>query len=259
MEDKKYIMFTLNDYIYATMFCEDYVLLNLNSSNYLSIIDHHATWLNIILSKRFYFENNEFYLENYTDEDITQLNKYIKLFLESSIIKENIDYDKVAQISTPKKQGGMSNYSWRIYNDPAPFHSVFKKDFWLCIYYLCKFQKYVKNNNIKNYLNTIYELVKKTDLEKFYTPNKIELSQLAKILDLACMFFNFESKCLLRALVLQFLSLKRKWKTNLVIGVQKYPFFAHAWIKTEKYTVHDSNELNDYMGILLNVPFQMDS
>ncbi len=51
------------------------------------------------------------------------------------------------------------------------------------------------------------------------------------------------------------LALRRRWKCNLEIGIQNYPF-ADAWVECDGKVVMDSQDLRTGLAIILNEPFR---
>ena len=92
--------------------------------------------------------------------------------------------------------------------------------------------------------------------ESYTIPSKEDLAELAAIVNKACFVYPARTKCLEWAITFVLLSLKRKWKCNLEIGVQNYPFFAHAWVECDGKVVMDSQDLRKGLGIILNEPFR---
>ena len=90
----------------------------------------------------------------------------------------------------------------------------------------------------------------------YIIPHDKELKDLANILNKACLFYPTRTKCLEWAITFVLLALKRKWKCNLEIGVQNYPFLAHAWVECGGKVIMDSQDLREELAIILNEPFR---
>ncbi len=90
----------------------------------------------------------------------------------------------------------------------------------------------------------------------YIIPETAELENLARIVNKACLIYPTRTKCLEWAMTFVFLALKRKWKCNLEVGVQNYPFMAHAWVECDGKVIMDSQDLREGLAIILNEPFR---
>lgn len=91
---------------------------------------------------------------------------------------------------------------------------------------------------------------------EYIIPSDLELQQLASIVNKACLIYPSRTKCLEWAITYVLLALQKGWKCNLEIGVQNYPFMAHAWVECNGKVVMDSQNLRKGLGIILNEPFR---
>jgi len=119
---------------------------------------------------------------------------------------------------------------------------------------LLKINLYIK---IQGFYSVI-QLIKKTQKSKvnYIIPPKEELNHLARIMNKVCLLYPTRTKCLEWAVTFVLLALKRGWKCNLEIGVQNYPFIAHAWVECDGKVIMDSQDLREGLGIILNEPFR---
>ena len=106
----------------------------------------------------------------------------------------------------------------------------------------------------------VYPLIKtiKKAREKnnsFLKKDAKTFNPLVAALNRACLYFPFQTKCLEWATALTLMALKRKWRCNLEIGVQNFPFAAHAWVKTYDGIVADQKELPEQLSVILSEPF----
>lgn len=103
------------------------------------------------------------------------------------------------------------------------------------------FEKYVKYYQIKNRKESI-------------TSEEIdEVSRWMKMIDKACASYPFEAQCLHRSfLAYRFIRMKFFIPVELVIGVKKFPFHAHAWLKLKDKNFNESPEYTDGLIIILN-------
>ena len=110
---------------------------------------------------------------------------------------------------------------------------------------------------MRGFYSTIQLIKKSYNLDLTYVvPSEEELRDLATIVNKACFIYPTRIKCLEWGITFVLLALKRKWKCNLEIGVQNYPFFAHAWVECDGKIVTDSQDLREGLAIILNEPFR---
>jgi Transglutaminase-like superfamily len=61
----------------------------------------------------------------------------------------------------------------------------------------------------------------------------------ASALDIACCFYPKQALCLQRSAVLVKMLRRHGIPANMIIGAQKLPFKAHAWVEVEGQVIHD--------------------
>jgi hypothetical protein len=49
---------------------------------------------------------------------------------------------------------------------------------------------------------------------------------------------------------------KNRCPVNLVIGVQNYPFMAHAWVESNGKIIGDDSRLRENLAIILEEPYR---
>ncbi len=62
------------------------------------------------------------------------------------------------------------------------------------------------------------------------------------------------TNCLVGSAALQLLLYRCGITTQFVIGAQKYPFYAHAWVEWDGSVINDSQEVAEYLAVLLRAP-----
>lgn len=104
------------------------------------------------------------------------------------------------------------------------------------------------------------QLLKKTRKKniEYIVPKDTELKQLTSIVNKACLIYPSRTKCLEWVMTYVLLALHKRWKCNLEIGVQNYPFMAHAWVECNGKVIMDSQNLREGLGIILNEPFRQE-
>lgn len=110
--------------------------------------------------------------------------------------------------------------------------------------------------NFKGLNNTIEIIRKQATKNHFFLPSSQDLNNLASIVNQSCLVFPKRTKCLEWAIAFVLLALKKGWKCNLEIGVQNYPFYAHAWVECNGKVICDEPDLRDKLSIILREPFK---
>jgi hypothetical protein len=228
----------LSEHIYITQFQEEYILLDTQKDKYTICFNQLSNLLEGLFDAPDY---------NYSPLEMTYINK----LLEDNIIVEK-DSPYPYYIDKKRHSEGASNVDWRL-----PLESSQVKDNLLSIrafFIIIKVNFYIK---FKGLFKTI-QLIKKTrnHHQTFIIPSDEELNDLAHTINKACRFYPTRIKCLEWAMTFVLLALQKGWKCNLEIGVQNYPFFAHAWVECNGKVVMDSQNLREGLSIILNEPFR---
>ncbi|HIW32738.1 MAG TPA: lasso peptide biosynthesis B2 protein [Candidatus Paenibacillus intestinavium] len=73
------------------------------------------------------------------------------------------------------------------------------------------------------------------------------------LIDRVCSYYPFEAKCLHRSF-LGYRLLCKKYKVNveLVIGVRKFPFYAHAWLKCDGLNINEQEDVTEGLITILS-------
>ena len=228
----------LNDHIYVTQFREELILLDTKKDKYTVCFKEIST----LFSKL--FEQDNFCIP-------LQSSEYIQALLaDNVIIKKDSPYPFV--IDKKSISEGASNVDWRLplENKQVPINVQVIKAFAT----LVKVNYYIKFRGLYATIQFLKRLRKPQDNYKI--PQENELRELASIVNKASLMYPTRIKCLEWALTYVLLALQRGWKCNLEIGVQNYPFFAHAWVECDGKVVMDSQNLRQELGIILNEPFR---
>ena len=175
----------------------------------------------------------------------------IQNFIEDDILVEkNTPYP--FYIDRKLVSSGVANVDWRLPLENLSFSldiRIFK-----AFVTLIRVNFYLK---IRGFYATI-QLLKRSRKSQlnYIIPQEKELIELANTVNKACLIYPTRTKCLEWAITYVLLALKRKWKCNLEVGVQNYPFFAHAWVECDGKIVMDSQDLREGLSIILNEPFR---
>ncbi len=233
----------LSDHVYITHFRDELILLDTKTDKYTICFKQFSDLF------RNLFERNSASSSN--SKNSTQNSTYIQKLLEDNIIQIK-DSPYLFYIDQKLNSDGVSNVDWRLplENKKVSFNLQVLKALTTVI----KVNFYIK---VKGLYPTI-QLIKNSrkSHSKYVIPQAEELSDLANIVNKACHLYPTRTKCLEWAMTFVLLALKQKWKCNLEIGVQNYPFMAHAWVEFDGKVVMDFQHLREGLGIILNEPFR---
>ena len=225
----------LNDHIYVTRFRDEFIVLDTKKDKYTIYLKQLSELLSTVFEKKISSEN----------KSIVK-----KLLNDNVIVAKDTPYP--FHISMNLTSTGVSNAVWRlplntkkIKINPTVLNALFT---------LIKINFYIKANGLYSAIHLIKR--SKKNQSKYTVPQEEDLINLANIVNKACLIYPTRTKCLEWAMTFVLLALKRKWKCNLEIGVQNYPFFAHAWVECAGKVVMDSQDLRQGLAVILNEPFR---
>lgn len=228
--------YSLCEHIYITQFRDQLILLDTKKDKYTI---YSQSFADILLKV---VHNNKL-----TESDRDTLQRLIN----AKIIQcQNTPYS----FYTDCKVGsvGVSNIDWRL---PLNEQKVsLGLPVVIALLRLIQVNSYIKFFGFHKVIQLIKRACKK-DVD-YIIPRDEELKQLTSIINKACLIYPSRTKCLEWAMTYVLLALQKGWKCNLEIGVQNYPFMAHAWVECNGKVVMDSQDLREGLGIILNEPFR---
>jgi len=233
----------LSDHIYVTQFREEYILLDTQKDKYTICSKEFSGLLGSIFEKNVLFPT--------VNKEISQEFAFIERLLADKIIaKEDVLYP--FYIDKKPNSSGVPNVDWRLplKNSEIKFNLRVLQALWSLI----RVNFYIKFRGFYSGIQLIKNS-RKAQTE-YSIPTTSELENLAQTLNKACVFYPTRTKCLEWAMAYVLLALKRKWRCNMEVGVQNYPFFAHAWVECDGKVVMDKQNLRTGMAVILNEPFR---
>lgn len=234
-----YMYYGFCDHIYVTQFRTELILLDLKRDKYTVCLPQFSELLINLLKVRHL--DNVRLLQN---SSVQQLTKHQILKQRETPYPFYIDHKPNSL--------GVANADWRLPLEKAEIS--FDVQVLKALIVLIKVNFYIK---FRGFYATI-QLIKKSynNQQNYRIPKEQELKSLADIVNKACLVYPTRTKCLEWAITYVLLALKRKWRCNLKIGVQNYPFIAHAWVECDEKVVMDSQDLRKGLAIILNEPFR---
>lgn len=241
--------YRLRKHIYITQFRDEFILLDLKQDTYTICFQKLSDLLMGLLE------------ENKSTSEDNHLIKHLSLNSEElasvqQLIDDNIIEEKNSpspfHIDRKPDTQGVSNVDWSL-----PLEN---KIISVNIKVLKAFVTLLQVNifmKVRGFYSTIQLIKKHRKKESNYIiPSDEELRDLATIVNKACLLYPTRTKCLEWAMTYVLMALKQGWKCNLEIGVQNYPFMAHAWVECDGKVVTDSQDLREGLAIILNEPFR---
>lgn len=240
----------LSNHIYIAQFQDELILLDTKQDKYVICFKQCSELLVDILERKQSASKEELFSSSGSQSLPKALDLIQRLIDDGVIEKKDSLYP--FHIDWKINSDGISNVDWRL-----PLEN---KQVSLSIQVLKAFMTLLQVNfyiKVRGLYSTI-QLIKKSQNSQsnYIIPQDEELRDLANIVNKACLIYPIRIKCLEWAITFVLLALKQKWKCNLEIGVQNYPFLAHAWVECEGKVVMDSQDLREGLAIILNEPFR---
>lgn len=244
----KTMYYHLNDHIYITQFRDEFILLDTKQDIYTICSKKVSdTLVKFLVGKQIPVEPLPSCSSGSSSEDLELIQKLMR---DRVLQKKDTPYP--FHIYQKPDSGGVSNVNWSLplNNENEPFNIQVLKTLGTII----KVNFFIKTRGFYSAINLIKR--QKNPAVNYIVPQTEELSELANIVNKACLIYPARTKCLEWAMTFVLLALKRKWKCNLEIGVQNYPFLAHAWVECDDKIIMDSQDLREGLAIILNEPFR---
>lgn len=238
----------ISDHIYIAQFQDELILLDTKQDYYTICFKPDSEKLIALLEGKPAEENHVSSAgSQVSPQDLTTIQKLID---DTIIVKRDTLYP--FHIDLKPNSSGVSNVDWSL---PLENKKVYLNFSVLRAFMtLLQVNFYIKFRG----LHATIQLIKKSrkNQSNYIIPQDEELRDLANIVNKACLIHPTRIKCLEWAMTYVLLALKRKWKCNLEIGVQNYPFLAHAWVECDGKVLMDSQDLREGLAIILNEPFR---
>lgn len=240
------IYFSLTPHIYAARFEKSIIILDTRSDNYLSLIDSAAEYLAFILEHSFDYDSEKKWYTGNCD-DLDQLNYWIDYYTELAFIIESTLDKRKTIAAPPLKHGGLSEYQWDSKQSWQPFKNSRRWDIIKAFCMLTKIHRIMKRQGIGGILYRIEKFTKKNRI----IPSEAEIKKLIDAIDAASLIYPKKTYCLAWAATFVIMAQKRGWESQLVIGVQSHPFYAHAWAEMNGKVIHDDPLIAEVLSIIL--------
>lgn len=245
----------LRDHIFITQFQDEVILLDAKQDKYIICFKEISQLLISILLKNNIVPSKDCFREksilDFNSKEALQIPAYLQKLLDDGILESKKE-PYPFYIDCKPHSAGAENVDWRLplENKKIKINIEVIK----ALLTLIKINLYIKFKG----LYQIIQLIRNSrDFQSAYMiPRDVELTNLANVVNKACLLYPKRTKCLEWAITFVLMALKRNWKCNLEIGVQNYPFFAHAWVECDGKVVMDAQDLREGLSIILNEPFR---
>lgn len=251
MKNKRENMhYHLRDHIYVAQFQDEFILLDTKQDKY-TICFKEFSGILVDLLKGKYPTSDEKLLSSGDSQFFSQEQIIIQKLINDNVIEKR-ENPYPFRIDRKLDSEGVSNVDWSLPLENKKVHlnlSVLR-----ALVTLLQVNFYMK---VRGFYSTIQLIKKSCKIHSNYiVPQEEDLRDLANVVNKACLIYPTRTKCLEWAMTFVLLALRRKWKCNLEIGVQNYPFLAHAWVECDGKVVMDSQDLREGLAIILNEPFR---
>lgn len=246
-----YVTFQKN--VFAACFDGEFVLLDLNNDYYLGIDSRTSEILAKLLRVEI-LSRKRVDSSNAIDE------KEVKTTFESLhslglISKRSNTQNYVSNIHFPAENGGLTVCEWR------PDHSLLsdlrkKPSFWKVLEALIRILQadlVLVQGRLLGFVNYAEKIVTRRQPVPV-RPDIESIAILHESVQRARIWYPRKVDCLLGSCALLLMMLKRGIRSNLVVGVQKYPFYAHAWVEYGNIVVNDEAEVQRRLAEILRIP-----
>jgi len=249
--------FHLHKHIYLTIYNGSFIVLDLFKDQYITLSKNDSTVLDFALGIQFklakgthklYPSQANISLPNNFDKSIKTLKKYEILDSKYYTYPYKISFTQKKDYSS-----GISDVRW----------GVLQKNLDLSVPVILIIEAYIALLKISLMLKIrgiayLIENIKNRPKDRsLYAPkDENSFKFLVVALNKAWFLFPQRIACLEWSSALVLMALRRKWQCNLIIGVQNFPFYAHAWVESGGKIIAESPEFPQKMSIILSEPFE---
>lgn len=157
---------------------------------------------------------------------------------------------KFNTLSPTPQMGGMSANGWKLPNDAfakrPPFNLIFN-----ALFILRKVHKCAVHDKLPGLLQLCTQAHQAENLLVGQPP---EYAPFVAALNWACLLYPKSTKCLEWSVALTLLCARAGLALKLVIGVQSFPFYAHAWSEAGGVVIGDSPSRREELSVILEFP-----
>lgn len=237
------VKYSYPDNIYPVFYNDQVIALDISNNNYIILSERASSIFALLVEGQLVQES---------DPNVSQT---IESFMRAGLLEKNcpgkIYLGKCNKIPRILSRG-TTTVNWQVEygNLDIPVGMV---DFAEAYFYLTKVNRVVRGAKLQGLVSYLASFYKPE--ESYTIPTTEEADLLTTLVNRAAFYYFKRVKCLEWAATYVILALKRNWKASLVVGVQNYPFLAHAWPEINSIPSREHRKISDGLAKLLSIPF----
>jgi hypothetical protein len=245
--------FEITDHVRITSFRKEVILLDLRKDKYHIFDPNQSEKLEYVLQNQWYKSDHVFFsvhkikAPKFSTEAI---NCFIDNLIKAGFLQPNLQKKMSLGFKEASQSPGSENIDWHLPLNNSEIKFNTKTILFLLT--LAKIHFVTKFMGLENLVKIITQS-KKRKKDTFLPPLE-DINALCSSLNHACRLYPVRTKCLEWASSLTLVGLDFGWDITLNIGVQNYPFMAHAWAEIGGEVVFDDTSLPKTLSKILSVP-----
>lgn len=180
----------------------------------------------------------------------------LKQLMDAQLVSEATfpDIDpKLNTQSPPPATGGMSADRWKLPDD-AFAHRPALPGLVKALQALRSVHTEVARRKLPGLIDLCTQALARAEPRGLRQGQPEDYAPLVNALNWACLFYPQSTKCLEWGAAMTLLSARAGLSLKLVIGIQSFPFYAHAWTEAGGEIIGDSARRRDELSVILEVP-----
>ena len=157
---------------------------------------------------------------------------------------------KLNSLSPSPQTGGMSANGWKLPEDAFEHRPAWSLIAKAAIALRAVHRQAVKNRLV-GILTFCAQAIEQAELRFGQAEEYIPF---VKALNWACLLYPKQTKCLEWSAALTLLCARAGLLSKLIVGVQSFPFYAHAWSETDGVIIGDSSLRREELSVILEFP-----
>ncbi|WP_232534486.1 lasso peptide biosynthesis B2 protein [Mycoavidus sp. B2-EB] len=157
---------------------------------------------------------------------------------------------KLNSVSPSPQMGGMSANGWKLADNAFEHRPAWR---WIAraLLDLRAAHKSAAKQGLTGVLKRCSQAIGQNELRFGQTE---EYTPFVNALNWACLFYPKPTKCLEWSAALTLVCARAGLASKLIIGVQSFPFYAHAWSETDHAIIGDSTLRREELSVILEFP-----
>lgn len=238
------------DDVYGALWNDEAVILDLTRDQYVGLDECASELLLELLGSTHFLNSAECFRAILSPPLKRVIFERLSNFIEFVPSPGDLSRQRAAK---PNEPGGLSICEWRPQESPfIKNDAVSKRQVYEALLTLGQVDYLLSRKRLSGLLCAL-ESFKGSDKQPTLNV-KQSLSRLHWAIQEARLWYPRDVNCLIGSGALALMSIRRGLAVQFAVGVQKYPFFAHAWIEYVGTVINDSPEVNQRLSVLLRKP-----